>query len=268
MFNILKIFLLYCFFPILSSLFLTYSQWANIQFILQQKTTTKPMKNKINYILFNAYKNFAINQAYQFKKYHKQKCFNINIEDLIISSQMGLYQSIKNYKGNSNFENYSSKYIQGELYNCLTNFHEINNIPKGIRRKKKTNFTREERRKYNKALKTSFVSQSDEWRFDKINLKSNNKLLEREKYNSESYKLHEVWSKIKKYFENNSFGQKNKRIFLLKYNYEFMVKRSNNQISQLIGCSEENIRQILIKMKMDMYPLLFKNESITFHLLE
>ena len=111
-----------------------------------------------------------------FKKYHKQKCYNINIEDIILSSKLGLFKSIKKYKGTYNFENYAKKYIQGELYKCLTDFHEINNIPKSIRRKRKSFLTFMERRKYNKGLKTSFVSTHDFWRFEKIQMKSHKNL--------------------------------------------------------------------------------------------
>jgi DNA-directed RNA polymerase specialized sigma subunit len=129
------------------SLYLNYNQWNSIQKILQHTKTTPEIRNLVNKILFKAYEKFAINQAFTFKKYHKQKCFNVNIEDLILSSKLGLFRSIKKYKGTTNFENYSRKYIQGELYKCLTDFHEINNIPKSIRRKKKTNLSFLERRK-------------------------------------------------------------------------------------------------------------------------
>lgn len=213
------------------------------------------MKNKINILLFDSYQKFAIHQAYTFKKYHKQKCLNIQIEDLVLASQMGLYKSILGYKGYNNFENYSQKYIQGELYKCLTDFHDITIIPKSIRRKKKTNWNWIERRKYNKMLKTFYVGSNEEWRFDKIQSKRD--FYQEEKYFTEKNK--ELWKIINNYFDSCIFAKKNKRIFLLKYDVEFNVIRSNLSISQQIGCSEENIRQILQKMKKELYPWL--NES-------
>jgi hypothetical protein len=219
------------------------------------------MRTTINKILFIAYQKYAINQAFMFKKYHKQKCYNINIEDLILSSKTGLFKSIKNYKGTTNFENYSKKYIQGELYKCLTDFHEMNNIPKSIRKKNKTKLTFMERRKYNKGLKTSFVSSYDFWRFDKIQLKSN---FNQDLNIGDSYSENriELWKNLNKYFNSCIFAKKNKRIFLLKYDVDFNVLRSNENISKIMNCSEENIRIILNKIKKDVNPILFsKNIS-------
>lgn len=255
-------------FPIFYSLYLSHNQWNSIQTILQNRKISLEMRTTINKILFCAYENFAINQAYTFKKYHKQKCYNININDLILSSKLGLYKSVKKYKGASNFENYSRVYIQGELYKCLTDFHEINNIPKNIRKKRKSCLTFMERRKYNKGLKTSFVSTNDYWRFDKIQLNRNNNQnldlnLDLDKEYSESEKRLELWTKLNNYFQNDSFSIKNKSIFLLKYDVEFNVIRSNANISQIVGCSEENIRLILKKIKKELYPFLFTNNSST-----
>lgn len=260
--NIFPIFHLFAF-PMkndVKSLYLNYNQWNSIQSIIQNKKTTDEIRNSVNKILFKAYEKFAINQVYKFKKYHKQKCFNINIEDLILSSKLGLFKSIKKYKGNTNFENYSTQYIQGELYKCLTDFHEINNIPKSIRKKRKSNLTFMERRKYNKGLKTSFVSANDFWRFDKIQMKSDKKMDQGDK-DYESEKRLELWTKLNKYFQNNSFSIKNKRIFLLKYDVDFNVIRSNANISQIIGCSEENIRLVLNKIKKELYLFLFTKEQ-------
>jgi hypothetical protein len=248
-------------FPIFESLYLSYNQWNSIQSIIQNKKTSFGIRNSVNKILFCAYEKFAINQAYSFKKFHKQKCFNINIEDLILSSKFGLFKSIKNYKGTTNFENYSKKYIQGELYKCLTDYHEINNIPKSIRKKKKSSLSFLERRKYNKGLKTSFVSNNDFWRFDKIQIKKNLNLVLYDEEKDYIEKILEQWEKINHYFLLNSFALNKKKIFLLKYDVDLNVIRSNKNISQIIGCSEENIRIILNKMKKEIYPLFIKNDS-------
>lgn len=259
---ILKPFVLTCvFFIPITSLFLTFHQSNLIQSILKNKQTTNSMKDSINNILYNAYEKYAIHQAFTFKKFHKQKCYNIKMDDLILSSKLGLFKSIKKYKGNTNFENYSKKYIQWELYKCLTDFHDITIIPKSIRRKNKSNFTWIERRKYNKRLKTSYVSNVDFWRFDKIQSKllENSNIYQEDKFFLE--RSFELWFIINQYFDSCIFAKKNKRIFLLKYDFEFKVIRSNANISHLMGCSEEYIRLILQKMKKELYNILLKQNE-------
>lgn len=102
-----------CIIQILSifSLNLSNNQWQNIRLLLQHPKTTIPMKKQISQILFTKYRTWTIHQAYVFKRYHRHKCRNINIEDLTLYSLQGLQIAVKKYNGSSYFHTYANKYI-------------------------------------------------------------------------------------------------------------------------------------------------------------
>jgi RNA polymerase sigma factor (sigma-70 family) len=196
-----------------------------------------------NKILYLSYEKWAIKKAIEFKKYHYFKCKNVNINDLIISSKFALFQSIKKYNGNSKFIYFSEIYIKSELLKTLTDSFSLSTVPKYIRKKNKNNFTEKEILKYKKILSTRLVSYSDYWKFDKYvkNYQTNLDLIE---INENKEK---VWEKIKKL---DTFQQK---IFYLKYDLDFNKINSNKNISEIIGCSEENIRLTINKIKNFIY---------------
>jgi len=243
---------------------LNYNQWSNIQIILQHKETPPKIRNTVKNIIYCAYQKLAINEAYKFKKFHSYKCKNINIEDFFLSSKLGLYKSIQNYNGNTNFENYSKKYIQGELYKCLTNFHEITNIPKSYRRKAKKNLSINSRKYYKKFLKTSLVSSTEYWRFDKMQtqMQIEPRILtpeeEQEERNSEQIirtKMNEIFARLKP----DTFT---KKVFEYKFDSDFKVIRSNKYISTLMGCSEEHVRSKLETIKKKIYDVYYNSSSV------
>lgn len=190
-------------------------------------------RNYINKILFYSYEKWAIKKAIEFKKFHYYKCKNIILDDLIVASKVGLYKSIKKYNGNTTFIFFSYFYIKGELLKTLTDYFSINNIPKQIRKKNKSNYTNSELKKYKKKLNPILVSYSNYWQFDKY--QNNN--------NINFDNLIKIWQLI------NNFDPFCKRIFYLKYDFEFNKIRSNKKISELLCCSEENIRINLKKYK-------------------
>jgi hypothetical protein len=107
-----------------------------------------------------------------------------------------------------------------------------------MRIKNKTNYTSLELKNYNKLLQTRLVDYSDEWQFDKLKEYNKNFILDKFEI-QESYM--EFWRKIsllKPFFRN---------ILYLKYDFEFNKIRSNKKISELLCCSEENIRYNLRK---------------------
>ena len=212
------------------------SSWDKIQKIIQQTNNGSLLRNKVNELLYACFEKWAVNQAYEFKVHHKYKCRNIKLDDLILSSQLGLHKSIGNYKGTSSFPLYSKIYIQGELNDCLTKFHPLTNIPKNDRKKSKHHFTPQERRIYKKQLETSWVPYEDFWRFDKMrkDLQENKILVnlqEREKHA-------ELWKKL----IDQSIDPISKKVFQYKYDYDFKVIRSNREIAELMGYSEEYVR--------------------------
>jgi hypothetical protein len=59
--------------------------------------------------------------------------------------------------------------------------------------------------------------------------------------------MYEIWNVI------NNFDPFTKRVYQLKYDYEFNKIRTNKEIALLMACSEEYVRQKLIdsqKLKM------------------
>jgi hypothetical protein len=135
-------------------------------------------RNSINKILFYSYEKWAIKKAIEFKKFHYHKCKNIVLDDLIVASKVGLYKSVKKYNGKTTFIFFSYFYIKGELLKTLTDYFSINNIPKEIRKKSKSNYTNNELKKYKKKLNPILVSYSNYWQFDKYqnsnNINNNN----------------------------------------------------------------------------------------------
>jgi hypothetical protein len=194
-------------------------------------------RDYINKILFCSYEKWAVKKALEFKKLHYHKCTNIVLDDLIISSKIGLYKSIKKYNGEIPLINFSYIYVKSELLKTLTNYFSISNVPKNIRIKNKSNYTNYELKKYKKQLNPIFVSYSNYWQFDKYQNSYNSNNIEKNE------KIKELWDLI------NNFDNFTKQIFYLKYDYEFNKIRSNKKISELLCCSEENIRLKIKKVK-------------------
>lgn len=208
--------------------FLTKTQWSLIDGILLNPNTTIYMRKKIKYILYKYYDQWTFTKAYKFKQFHKHKCRNISTLELYNYASFGLYKAINNYNGKCSFSFYADKYIYYELLKGLTDLHPISTLSKSIRRK---GYSDEK-----KILsKIQFVG-NDEWIYDKY-VKDVNQplqlLLENDKYVS-------LWHKI------DELKPFHKRIMYLKYNFYFQKIRSNNEIGELMGFSEEWIRQNIV----------------------
>ena len=244
-------------------IYLNYNQWSNIQKILQHKETPSKIRNTVKNIIYHAYEKLAIGEAYKFKKFHLYKCKNISIKDFLLSSKIGLYKSIQKYNGYTNFENYSKKYIHGELYKCLTNFHEITNIPKSYRKKAKTNLTVNSRKNYKKCLKTSLVSIEEYWRFDKMQTQSLKKkiILTPEEKEEERNGEQTIRAKMNELLQREPFS---KKVFEYKFDANFKIIRSNKHIAELMGCSEEHVRNKLENFKkLIIHEIFYDNKSIS-----
>ena len=226
LFTLLKSFIL------LKCLHLTKYQFNLIHNLIKKKNLSIEQRETINKILYLSFEKLSVKKAIEFKKYHYHKCKNINIEDLIISSKFGLFKSIQKYNGNSNFIYFSEIYIRSELLKSLTNYFSLSILPRKIRIKNKTNYSQIELKKYNKLLQTRLVSYSNQWQFDKLNI---NKEYILDKFELFEYYT-EFWRKI------NSLTLFQKQIIHYKYDFEFNKIRSNKKISELLCCTEENIR--------------------------
>jgi hypothetical protein len=208
-------------------------QWKLIKSLIKNKSTTPIMRNYINQLIYNKYETWAIHKAFEFKKIHKYKCRNININDLKLYSLEGLKLSTLKYNGSYNFHLYASIYIQGNLYKGITDLHPITNIPKHIRKGKTGGIKSINKFYYKKLLNTQFVGYNEYWMFEK---KQHLTPYNDKEYNNEKMLLF-IWKNI-----NEIVDPFSKRIFKYKYNYYLEKMNSNKIIGELMCCSEENIR--------------------------
>jgi hypothetical protein len=201
------------------------------------------MRNKINKVMYKYYENYALQSACNFKKNHKNTCKNIKLDELKLYSKFGLYRAIEKYNGSFSFINYANKYINGELYRGLTELYPLSSISKSKRRNIKG--CKDENNKLVR-LFTKFISYENNWIFDKYY----------GKYNYEEYYNNSLQKII--YMEDNNnlfqFVNKNldtfsKRVFYYKYDIDYNILRSTKEISILMCCSEEKVRQTTIQIK-------------------
>jgi len=207
--------------------------------LIKNPQLTINQRKYINNVLYHSYEKKAIKKAIEFKQLHNHKCRNIIIDDLIIASKFGLCKSIKKYNGNSPFSYFSNFYIDGELFKTLTDYYSTSIIPKKVRIKNKSNYTKNELLEYKKKLNPVYVSYSNYWIFDKY--QNSNKYQNSKEIN----KNKKIWILI------DGLDPLIKRFFYLKYDYEFNKIRTNKRVSQLLTCSEEHIRIQLNKVKND-----------------
>lgn len=224
--------------------FLTNEQWNSISKIIKNPKTSIKEKTIINKVIYNAYESYAIKKAYDFKNIHCYKCKNINIQDLIFSSKIGLYKSIIKYNGNNSFANFALIYIKSELYKLLTDSYSLSGVSKTHRKKNKSTFTRNELNNYKTQLTTEIIGYQDNWKFDKYYSTSDkalNIMIDKCKLN-DKYNL--LWQII-----NNKIDPFSKMIFTYKYNYYLEELTTNKKLANKMCCSEETIRNNLIKTK-------------------
>lgn len=238
----MKYFLLYFYFFCIVNSYLTKANHKLIVNLIKNPDLGKIEREKINKIMYLSYQKWAMKKAYEFKKKHYYKCSRIPTDELILYSKIGLYKSIVNYKGTSDFTYFSSLYIKYELIKALTDSFSLSILPKRIRMESKFNYTSEENQNYKDLLFTKVKTDCNYW-------KNNNIDLNRAIINSNDYqnKLREMWDYI-----NNHYEPFLKRVIFLKYDYEFNEIRTNKIVANLMCCSEEWIRKNIEKIKNDV----------------
>ena len=224
---------------IANCLHLTGKQMYQITNLIRKQSLNSEQREKINYILYKSYEKLAIKKATNFKKFNIFTCKNININELVLCSKIGLFKSIKKYNGNSSFIHFSDFYIKGELLKLVTSHYSFSNIPKSIRIKSKQNYSEEKLLKYKENLEPILISDFE-----------NKPKLNEETILNKIY-AYETKMKILEYISTlDSFS---KRIMYLKYDNEFNKIRSNKVIAALMCCSEENVRKNLSETLKKLY---------------
>ena len=214
-----------------------YLQPHNLQRItslIQNPNLQKDQRNILNKLLYVNFKDWAARKAIDFKYRHYHKCKRIPLDELILYSKKGLYKSILNYNGNSNFLTYSNFYVDGEIKLALTHSYSLSILPKKIRTKSKKNMNESELYHYKELLNTNVHSEINHWTQTKISILDHYETLEKYRY---------AWNLI------NDQEPFIKRVMHLKYDYDFKVLRSNKKVALLMCCSQEYVRKKLIDFK-------------------
>jgi len=194
------------------------------------------MKKKTNKIIYEKYEKWAIHKAYIYRKTHYHLAKNIKAKELTIYSTRGLIKAINQYNPLFSFQKYAEQYIEGELYHGLNEMQPLNIVPIS---KRKNKLWREANKTIMKnAHKSVFIGMND-WIIDK-NTNTNTKGIN-------SFDIHELL--LDPLFTNNML----KKVFEYKYDISYFERnrkeRSNKEISEMMNCSEENIRLYVNKIK-------------------
>lgn len=202
-------------------------------------------EKKINNILFEAYKNCAHKRASFFKHLHKYKCRNININDLISASEVGLMKATIDYNGNSSFYYYSSLHIKNELLNVLTEHNSISGISKSTLRKgfshKNPKFSLNKYYLLQNKLNVIYESIKSPEFLNIISMDRNNVLENIIQQEEHEQLWNDVLSQLPKPLM--------REIFKLKYDKEFKTIRSTKEISEITGYSQGHVRLKLRQIK-------------------
>lgn len=239
--SLLYILLLIQFFYNVTSLHLNHSQMKLINFLIQKQDIEKNDREKVQLILYKSYEKWAVKKALEFKDLHKYKCMNIKKEEIIFSSKMGLFKSIQKYNGKYNFINYSTIYINSELLKLLTDKYSLSSVPKSYRTKSLSQKQNQLVVSNRHLLDVTLACRYEGWQLDSIFVSDQDVVS----------KIHNKYEKIDKIDSfMNSQTDFIKRILYLKYYYrkDNGQSLSNKHISILMGCSEETIRENLIKV--------------------
>ena len=223
--------------------YLTSNQWIKINSILTNPNYyTISQQQTIKSIIYNNYQIWATIQAIKFKKFHVYKCQHISNQELKLYALFGLHKAILSYKPerlkNISFSSYALIYIRGELLKGITNLYPITAVSKQERRKSFNS----------RKNKTNLIIHSISPVYQKICFNDYSVKQYNEQNQNQFMNYDDLWSKIE---YDLPISHMVKKIIKLKFSYEFKQLRSNKEIAEIIGCSEETIRK---------YIVIFKNE--------
>lgn len=199
--------------------FLTKNNWIILRNYIKSPETTESMREKVNLILFHRHLPKVDKKIDDFKRFHFKKCLHIDKNDFKVCAYKSFYDCIKKYNGDFTFYYYSDIYIMGSLYKVMTEQYPISKIAK-----------------YNR--KKSIFKRDEQITFEpNVYLGNNDYISSNLNKNDDSYK--NIWFKI------DEFEPFVRKIFYYKFDFKLNKIRSNYHISQLMCCSEENVRRIL-----------------------
>ena len=240
------IFLLLCCMNHVTSInYLTKNQWTSIKHILQHPKSSEYMINTCNKIIFQHYKHYAYNMAYDFKTTYYRKCRHISLDELKLYASRGLLDAITMYDTSTSFSfsKYASIYIKGELYYGMSELHPLTLLP--ISKRISKQWRTQHLVLYKKMTHTKFISHYDYYDHLYKSISSQENEQERENI----IKLIQLWNII----NHLDVDEQYKKIIKYKYNFYFQKIRSNQEIGDLLGYSSETIRKKINKIKSCVY---------------
>jgi len=222
--------------------YLTSSQWMSIQHILKHPKSTSNMINACNEIIFQHYKHYAYNMAYDFKTTYYKKCRHISLNEMKLYASRGLLDAISMYNASMpfSFSKYASIYIKGELYYGMSEMHPLTLLPISKRVNKK--WRTQNLVLYKKMTNTKFMSNYDYYDGLYVSTHKDSYILA-----NKDNELLELWNII------NDLGEEDKKIMKYKYNFYFQNIMSNKEVGDLLGYSSETIRKKINKIKNHVY---------------
>lgn len=231
-----------CFTNVQSINYLTKDQWNHIKHILKHPKSTSTMINTCNQILFQHYKHYAYNMAYDFKTTYYKKCRHIPLNELKLYASRGLLNAILRYNSSLpfSFSKYASIYIKGELYYGMSEMHPLTLLP--ISKRIHKQWRTQNLVLYKKMTNTKFMSNYDY--YDGLYVSTHkDSYIWVDKYKE----LQELWNII------NRLDEEYNKIIKYKYNFYFQKIRSDKEIGDLLGYSSETIRKKINKIKSRVY---------------
>ena len=227
-----------CFFigSIVQALHLTTPQITSIRNLIQHPKMTPRHRTTLNTVLYKAYEKWAISKAVQFKSLHKNKCKNIDICELIFASKIGLFKSIQKYNGKSDLTYFSNIFVKSELLLVVTDTYSMSILPKRIRCKNKSGFSKTDSKLYKHLLTVQPFSVYEPWKIELMGALSDD-------YVDQSIDKYETTETIHTYLEKQPLFIK--RLFLLYMNHFSKTNRepSRKYLAEMMCCSDETIRQ-------------------------
>lgn len=206
--------------------YLTQIQKDQIRKILPDPTISEYKKNKLKRIIVSKYTWWAIGESKRFQKQYNINPNYVRCSEMNQAAIYGLVRSMKNYDGRVSVPCYSRFHVRDDLYRCFTERHgfgRYKHYELMIKKHKPVKEERVEPYSYNHLYieKTKFgYYENDDRRM-------------------KEEKLVELLNDI------NPFD---KRVFLLRYDlYSIRKKHSTKYIAKLMCCSQETVRQSLLK---------------------
>jgi len=197
---------------------LTHVQMTRINRLMMNPDLPCRSKHMIESVLYKNYEQWAIKIGSNFKKKHSYKCRHIPFHEMSIYSRTGLLNAIRRYhptKETAHFHAFAVHHIRGQLYKGMTDLSPITNVSRKRLRNRGTVYVRATT--YNAEMANKNPS----------TLKANDPA--------------ELWQHIE-----DTADPFTRRCIVYKFDYDFNKIRSHLEVSRLMECSEETVRQAIL----------------------